>query len=160
MHEQLVNQTAVLDDLLERSRNSLRRKSPSRLSTSLEFSILSDSNAFSTTTWNFDNEKDEPPATSFPFDHELNSTKVYRRAVLHRSRKSSSQNSSKQLIDEPKISVASNVSDVTRHVTSHPKPHLLFMGNAILKKSLSYVIGKPQSLEKVRHHIMAGHHPG
>ena len=134
MHEQLVNQTAVLDDLLERSRNSMKRKSPSRLSKSLEFSILSDSNAFSTTTWIFDNEKDEPPATSFLFDHELNSTKVYRRAVLNRLRKNSSQNSSKQFIDEPKISDASNVSDGTKHE-------------------------KPQSLEKVCHLILAVHHP-
>ena len=156
MHEHIVNQTAILDDLLERSRNSWKRKPPSMLSKSLEFSILSDSNAFSTTTWNFDNEKDEPPATSFLFDHELNNTKVYRRAILNRLRKSSSQNSSKQLIDEPNIIVASDVSDVIKHVASHPKPHLPFTGNAMVKKISSSVLGRPQSLEKVRHLVVAG----
>ena len=158
MAGQLVNQTAVLDDLLERSRNSWKRKPPSMLSKSLEFSSLSDSNAFSTTTWNFDNEKDEPPATSFLFDHELNNTKVYRRAILNRLRKNPSQNSSKQLIDEPKISVASNVSNVIKHVASHPKPHLPFTGNARLKKLSSSVVRRPQSLEQVRHLILAGHY--
>ena len=159
MYGHLVNETAVLDDLLERSRNSWKRKPPSMLSKLRDFSILSDSNASSTTTLNFDKEKDEPPATSFLFDHELNNTKVYRRAILNRLRRNSSQSSSKQLIDEPKISVASEVSKVIEHVASHPKPHLPFTGNAILKQFSSSVLGRPQSLEKVRHLILAGHYP-
>lgn len=171
MRGHLVNQTAVLDDLLERSRKSWKSKAPSMLASSysLRFSILSDSNEFSTTAWNMDyekDEKDEPPATSFPFDHELKNSKVYRRAILNRMRRESVQSSSKQLngdIDAASLdlsegypmaqvskidtlnnaapSVASDVSDGVTRAASPPKPHLPFADNKNL--------GMPQNLQKV-----------
>ena len=176
MRGHLVDQTAVLDDLLERSRKSWNKKPPSILAPSdwLRFSILSDSNRFSTTAWNLDHEKDEPPATSFPFDHELINSKVYRRAISTRMRRESVQSSSKQLLDEinaasPDLlegypmgqmsmintlnnavpSVASDVSDGIKRAASPPKPHLPFADNKRLEESSSSVIKRARNLQKV-----------
>ena len=176
MRGHLVDQTAVLDNLLERSRKSWNRKPPSILapSNSLRFTILSDSNRFSTTAWKLDYEKDEPPATSFPFDHELNNSKVYRRAILHRMRRESVQSFSKQLLDETNAaspdllegypmgqvsmidtlnnaapSVALDVSNGTKRAASPPKPHVPFADNEGLKESSSSVNRRAQNPQKV-----------
>ena len=176
MRGHLVDQTAVLDDLLERSRKSWNKKPPSILasSDSLRFSILSDSNRFSTTAWNLDHEKDESPATSFPFDHELINSKVYRKVILSRMRRESVQSSSKQLLDEinaasPDLpegypvgqvsmidtlnnaapSVASDASDGIKRAASPPKPHLPFADNKRVEESSSSVTGRTQNLQKV-----------
>lgn len=176
MSGHLVNQAAVLDDLLERSRKSWKRKPPSMLasSDSLRFSILSDSDKFSTTAWNLDHGKDEPPATSFPFDHELNNSKVYRRVILNGMRRESVQNSSEQLLDDinaasPDLleghaisqismmdtlkiaapSVASDVSDGVKQAASPPKPHQPFADREKPEESSSSVTGRPQNFQKV-----------
>ena len=176
MRGHLVDQTAALDDLLERSRKSWNRTSPPILasSDSVEFSILSDSNRFSTIAWNFDYEKNEPPATSFPFDHELKDSKVYRRVILNRMRRESVQGSSMQFLDETNAaspdllegypmgqvsmvdtinraapSVASDGSDGIKQPASPLKPHVSFTDNKRSKESSSSVTGRAQHLQKV-----------
>ena len=161
MRGHLVDQTAILDNLLERSRKSWNRKPPSILapSNSLRFSILSDSNRFSTTAWYLDYEKDEPPGTSVPFDHELSNSKVYRRVILHRIRRESVQSSYKYLLDETNAaspdllegypmgqvsmidnaapSIALDVSDGIKRAASPPKPRVPFADDKRLKQSSS-----------------------
>ncbi len=176
MRGHLVNQTAVIDDLLERSRRSWNRKPPSKLasSNSLRLSILSDRNEFSTTPWSLDHGNTEPPATSFPFDHELKNSKVYRRIMLNSVRRKSVQGSSMQLLDEinaasPNLSkehpmgqmsmidtlhnaaasVASNVSDEVKPAASTPKPRRSFANNNRLEESSLSVTARPRSLRKV-----------
>ena len=162
--------------MLERSRKSWNRKPPSILasSDSLRFSILSDVNRFSTTAWNLISENNEPPATSSPFDHELNNSKVYRRVILNRMRRESVQGPSKQSLDETNAagpdllegypmgqvslidtfdkvarSVASDVSDGIKRAPSPPNPHVSFTDNNRLQKSSSSVNERAQNLPKV-----------
>ena len=173
MRGHLVDQTATLDDLLERSRKSWNRKSPPILASSdtPRFSILSDSNRFSTTAWNFDYEKNEPPATSFPFDHELIDSKVYRRVILNRMRRESVQGSSMHLLNKTNAaspdllegnpmgqvsmvdtiykaapSVASDGSDGIKPPTPPPKPHVPFTDNKRPEESSSSVTGNLQKV--------------
>ena len=176
MRRHLIKQIAVLDDLLERSRKSWKTKSFSMLapSKSLTSSIISDNDELPTTAWNLDHVKDEPPATSFPFDHELNNSKAYRRVILNRMRRESVRSSFKHRLDEIKAtspglrggfpmgqmstigtlnnaapSVVSNMSDRFEPAASASNLRLPFADNERPERSSSSVPGRPENLENV-----------